>query len=128
MTSAREPRIYLPVTRSIPELEECVRITGLPREEYFDNTLTKPQDPTWLQSIKVLLLVGEYDNIRHWPKNRPVEDRPEYFYAQKFAQTTRGAHLILIPKYNHTGHLAMHSEKMVYLWLWAIKTGYFNQQ
>lgn len=46
MTSAREPRIYLPITRSIAELEECAKITELSREEYLDNTLAKSPDRT----------------------------------------------------------------------------------
>ena len=115
----------LPILRSIPELEECIKITGLPKKEYFNNSLIKEPDPRWLRSIKVLLLVGENDE-RYWPKDRPIEDRPQYFIAKKYAETTRRTHLVLIPKYTHTGHLELHSEKMTSLWLWAIKSGYFK--
>lgn len=45
--------------------------------------------------------------------------------VSEFGDTTRGARLVVIPKYSHTGHLEPHSEKMTYVWLWAIKYGYF---
>lgn len=126
LTSANEPRIFLPVLRTNSELEECVKLTGLPREEFFNNSLTNQPDKRWMANIKTLLLIGENDNMRYWPKDRPLELRPAYFHAKKFADTTRGTHLVLIPRYTHSGHLEPQSEKMTYLWLWAIKAGYFE--
>ncbi len=126
MQSANEARMYLPVLRSIPELEACARATGLPREEYFDNIIAREPDSKWLSRIRVLLMVGENDNVRHWPKDQPLEERPEYFYAEKFAEVTHGAHLVVVPKYTHYGQLEAYSEKVVYLWLWAVKSGYFR--
>lgn len=129
----REPRIYMPVIRSVSELEECAKITGLPREEYLDSTLTKEPDPVWLRNIKVLFMVGENDSglrtaIAHWPKDQPLEDRPAYYFAKKFAASTLGAHLVVIPNHTHFGHLEDGGEKIVYLWFWAIKCGYFKNE
>lgn len=129
LPETHEPRIFLPILRTPTELEECVRLSGLPREEYFDNTLTKEPDRCWLGIIKVLLLIGENDQRparSYWPKDQPLEYRPAYYLAKKFSETTRVTHLVIIPRYTHTGHLEPHSEKMTYLWLWAIKSGYFE--
>ena len=104
-------------------LEEYPKRTGLPREEYFDH-LQEP-DPKWLQTIRVLLIVGENDK-GHWVKGDKLEDKREIFMGMKYAATTRGAHVLLVPRYGHVGYAELHNEKIAYLWLWAYRTGYFD--
>jgi pimeloyl-ACP methyl ester carboxylesterase len=104
-------------------LEEYPKRTGLPREEYFDH-LQEP-DPNWLKTIRVLLTVGENDK-GHWVKGEKLEDKREMFMAAKYAATTRGAHVVLIPRYGHVGYAELYNEKIAYLWLWAYKEGYFD--
>ncbi len=105
-------------------LEEYPRRTGLPREEYFDH-LQDP-DPNWLRTIRVLLVAGENDK-GHWVNNgAPLEDKREMFMGAKYAATTRGAHVVLIPRYGHVGYAELYNEKIAYLWLWAFKSGYFE--
>jgi len=104
-------------------LEEYVRITGLPREEYFDHL----QDPPakWLADLKVLLMVGENDH-GHWIGGKSLGDKREMFMAGKYRDAGAGVHVGLVPKYTHMGHWALYNEKIVYAWLWAIETGYFD--
>jgi pimeloyl-ACP methyl ester carboxylesterase len=104
-------------------LDEYVKRTGLPREEYFDH-LQEP-DPAWLKTIRVLLTVGENDK-GHWVKGERLEDKREMFMGAKYAATTRGAHVVLIPRYGHVGYSELYNEKIAYLWLWALKMGYFD--
>jgi pimeloyl-ACP methyl ester carboxylesterase len=104
-------------------LEEYPKRTGLPREEYFDH-LQEPAS-AWLRSIKVLLTVGENDK-GHWVRGNKLEDKREMFMGAKYAATTRGAHVVLIPRYGHVGYAELHNEKIAYLWLWAHKAGYFD--
>jgi pimeloyl-ACP methyl ester carboxylesterase len=104
-------------------LEEYPKRTGLPREEYFDH-LQEP-DPNWLKTIRVLLVAGENDK-GHWVRGDRVEDKREMFMGAKYAATTRGAHVVLIPRYGHVGYAELHNEKIAYLWLWAYKSGYFD--
>ncbi len=104
-------------------LDEYVKRTGLPREEYFDH-LQEP-DPAWLKTIRVLLTVGENDK-GHWVKGERLEDKREMFMAAKYAASTRGAHVVLIPRYGHVGYSELYNEKIAYLWLWALKAGYFD--
>jgi len=104
-------------------LEEYPKRTGLPREEYFDH-LQEP-DPNWLKTIKVLLTVGENDK-GHWVKGDRLQDKREMFMGAKYAATTRGAHVVLIPRYGHVGYAELYNEKIAYLWLWAVKLGYFD--
>jgi len=105
-------------------LEEYPKRTGLPREEYFDH-LQDP-DPNWLKTIRVLLVAGENDK-GHWVNNgAPLENKREMFMGAKYAATTRGAHVVLIPRYGHVGYAELHNEKIAYLWLWACKSGYFD--
>jgi pimeloyl-ACP methyl ester carboxylesterase len=104
-------------------LEEYPKRTGLPREEYFDH-LQEP-DLKWLKTIKVLLTAGENDK-GHWVKGDRLEDKREMFMGAKYAATTRGAHVVLIPRYGHVGYAELHNEKIAYLWLWAVKSGYFD--
>jgi hypothetical protein len=104
-------------------LEEYVKRTGLPREEYFDH-LQEP-DAAWLKSIRVLLTVGENDK-GHWVRGERLEDKREMFMGAKYATATRGAHVVLIPRYGHVGYAELHNEKIAYLWLWAFRSGYFD--
>ena len=104
-------------------LEEYPKRTGLPREEYFDH-LQAP-DPNWLKTIKVLLTVGENDK-GHWVKGDRLQDKREMFMGAKYAAATRGAHVVLIPRYGHVGYAELYNEKIAYLWLWAVKSGYFD--
>jgi pimeloyl-ACP methyl ester carboxylesterase len=104
-------------------LEEYPKRTGLPRDEYFDH-LQAP-DPNWLKTIKVLLTVGENDK-GHWVKGDRLEDKREMFMGAKYAAATRGAHVVLIPRYGHVGYAELYNEKIAYLWLWAVKSGYFD--
>lgn len=104
-------------------LEDYPRRTGLPREEYFDH-LQEP-GPDWLSTIRVLLTVGENDK-GHWVKGERLEHKREMYMGAKYAATTRGAHVVLIPRYGHVGYAELYNEKIAYLWLWAYKSGYFE--
>lgn len=104
-------------------LEEYPRRTGLPREEYLDH-LQEP-DPAWMKTIRVLLTVGENDK-GHWVKGEKLEHKREMFMGAKYAAATRGAHVVLIPRYGHVGYAELYNEKIAYLWLWAYKSGYFE--
>jgi pimeloyl-ACP methyl ester carboxylesterase len=105
-------------------LEEYPKRTGLPREEYFDH-LQEP-DPNWLKTIRVLLTVGENDK-GHWVKGEQLEHKREMYMGAKYAAATRGAHVVLIPRYGHVGYAELYNEKIAYLWLWAVKSGYFEK-
>ncbi len=105
-------------------LEEYAKRTGLPREEYFDH-LQEP-DPNWLKTIRVLLLVGENDK-GHWIRGDRLEDKREMFMGRKYAASTSGAHVVLLPRYGHVGYAELYNEKIAYLWLWALKSGYLEQ-
>jgi hypothetical protein len=105
-------------------LEEYSKRTDLPREEYFDH-LQEP-DPDWLKSISVLLTVGENDK-GHWVKGERLEHKREMYMGAKYAATTRGAHVVLIPRYGHVGYAELYNEKIGYLWLWAYKSGFFEK-
>ncbi len=106
-------------------LEDYVKKTGLPREEYFDH-LQEPE-PDWLKSIRVLLVVGENDH-GHWLAGERLEDKREMFMGAKYAAAARGAHVALIPRFGHVGYAELHNEKIAYLWLWAVKAGYFDKE
>jgi hypothetical protein len=105
-------------------LEEYAKRTGLPRQEYFDH-LQEP-DPNWLKTIRVLLTVGENDK-GHWVKGERLEHKREMYMGAKYAAATRGAHVVLIPRYGHVGYAELYNEKIAYLWLWALKSGYFDR-
>lgn len=104
-------------------LEAYPKRTGLAREEYFDH-LQNP-DPNWLKTIRVLLIVGENDR-GHWVRGERLEDKREMFMGAMYAAVTRGAHVVLIPRYGHVGYAELYNEKIAYLWLWAIKSGHFD--
>ena len=106
-------------------LKEFQQATGLPWEDYVDHL--KEPDPEFLRGIKVLLMVGENDK-NHWISGgESPEERQDGFVTKLYREKTRGAHLVLVPKYTHMGHWALHNEKLAYLWLWAIKSGYFDE-
>ena len=104
-------------------LEEYVRVTGLPRDEYFDHLQDPPSE--WLARLKVLLMVGENDH-GHWIGGKSLGDKREMFMAGKYAAGGADVHVGLVPKYTHMGHWALHNEKITYAWLWALETGYFD--
>lgn len=104
-------------------LEEYVKRTGLPREEYFDH-LQDP-NPDWLKTIRVPLVVGENDR-GHWIRGERLDDKREMFMGAKYLTRTRGAHVILVPRYGHVGYAELYNEKIAYLWLWAYQSGYFK--
>lgn len=104
-------------------LDEYVKRTGLPREEYFGHL--RDPDANWLKTIRVLLTVGENDK-GHWVKGDRLEHKREMFMGAKYAAATRGAHVVLLPRYGHVGYAELHNEKIAYLWLWAHKIGYFD--
>ncbi len=104
-------------------LEKYPKRTGLLREEYFDH-LREP-DPDWLKTIRVLSLVGENDR-GHWVKGTRLEEKREMFMGAKYAAATRGAHVVLLPRYGHVAYAELYNEKIAYVWLWAVKSGYFD--
>jgi pimeloyl-ACP methyl ester carboxylesterase len=108
-------------------LEEYPKRTGLPLEEYVDH-LEAP-DPAWLRSIAVLALVGDNDK-GHWVCNgKDLPEKREMYMARKFREAgVARNHVVLIPRYGHFGFMELHNEKFVYLWLWALKQGYFGKR
>jgi hypothetical protein len=104
-------------------LEEHVKITGLPRAEYFDH-LQDP-DPAFLRNLNALLLVGEKDQA-HWVIGNRTEDKVEYFMAKKYESYGGRARVVVVPRYGHNGYCETYCEKWAYLWLWAFKDGYFG--
>jgi pimeloyl-ACP methyl ester carboxylesterase len=108
-------------------LEDYPKRTGLPLKEYVDH-LEEP-DAAWLRSIAVLALVGDNDK-GHWVCNgKELAQKREMYMARKFreAGVVRN-HVVLIPRYGHFGFMELHNEKFVYLWLWALKNGYFGKR
>jgi pimeloyl-ACP methyl ester carboxylesterase len=105
-------------------LDDYSKRTGLPREEYFDH-LQEP-DAAWLKTVRVLLTVGENDK-GHWVRGERLEHKREMYMGAKYAAATRGAHVVLIPRYGHVGYAELYNEKIAYLWLWAHKSGYFER-
>lgn len=106
-------------------LENYVRRTGLPREEYFD--YLQDPDPQWLKKIGVLLLVGDNDK-GHWLHGGDViaHKREPWMGAKYRASGVRSAHVGVIARYGHVGYCELYNEKIAYLWLWAYETGYFR--
>ena len=108
----------------VPELlEEYPKITGLPREEFFDH-LDDP-DPEWLKSINVLLMVGG-DDKGHWVAGKEEEDKREVFMGRKYEAAGSRVHVVFVPKYGHYGMMEKYNERIAYTWLWAVKDGYFS--
>jgi hypothetical protein len=109
---------------NIEVLKEYARRTGLPEAEYLDH-LWDPE-PMWLSKTNVLLLVGENDR-NHWFYGETEREKLEIFMGEKFAQRTPRTRVVLVPKYGHFGYVALHNEKIAHAWLWALKTGFFDQ-
>lgn len=101
---------------------EYMKLTGLPREEYF-GYLDQP-DPEWLKTLGVLLLVGENDK-HHWDKTHEDHSR-ELFMGRKYAGHTDRSHVIVVPRHGHIGAQELHNENFPYTWLWAFKNKYFG--
>lgn len=74
----------------------------------------------------MLLLLGENDKHHAKLGTERLEDCMDGFVAKLYAEKTKGARLVCVPKYTHMGHWALHNEKLTYLWLWAIRLGYFS--
>ena len=55
-----------------------------------------------------------------------LEDKREMFMGRKYAATTRGTHVVYIPRIGHVGYAELHNEKIAHFWLWAVKSGYFD--
>lgn len=104
-------------------LKSSASRTGLPEAEYLDH-LQDP-DPAWLRSIGVLLVVGENDR-GHWLRGDHPEHKREMFMARKYAGYSDRTHVVVIPRYGHFGYASLYNEKIVYLWLWAHRQGYFD--
>ncbi|MBI3042633.1 MAG: hypothetical protein HYY78_07385 [Betaproteobacteria bacterium] len=108
----------------LKRLADYRKATGLPMEEYVAQ-LEEP-DGRFLAGLKVLLMVGENDK-NHWIRGgERMEERQDGFMVKRYAGKTMGAHLVRVPRYTHMGHWALHNEKLAYLWLWAVKSGYFG--
>lgn len=110
---------------AVHQLEQHQRRSGLPREEYFDY-LDDP-DEGWLQSIGVLLLVGENDRS-HWKTADRDDERYEVIIGAKYRRYTPRSHVVAIPHYSHYGIMELYNEKIAFAWLWAFRHGYFEQK
>jgi hypothetical protein len=96
----------------------------LPLREFVDH-LEEP-NPAWLKSISVLALVGDNDK-GHWVAGKDLADKREMYMARKYREAgAKRNHVVLIPRYGHFGFMELHNEKFVYLWLWALREGYFS--
>ncbi len=104
-------------------LEKYPKITGLPKEEYFDH-LQDP-DPEWLKSISVLLMVGG-DDKGHWVAGKTEEEKREVFMGRKYKAAGTRVHVLYVPKYGHYGMMELYNERIAYTWLWAFKNKYFS--
>ena len=105
-------------------LEEHARVAGLPRDEVFDHLGDPPHD--WIKDKGVLLVVGENDKL-HWTSyGERVEDKCEYYIATRYAALGARAKVVLIPRYGHIAYIEIHNEKIAYLWLWAMREGFFR--
>jgi len=108
---------------ALAQLEQHHLLTDLPQAEFFDH-LDDP-DASWLESIGVLLLVGENDRS-HWQIGETDFDRCEVFIGGKYREHTERSHVIAIPNYSHYGIMELYNEKIPFTWLWAYKSGYFQ--
>lgn len=105
-------------------LEEHARAAGLPREEVFDHLGDPSHD--WVRDKGVLLVVGENDKL-HWTSyGDRVEDKCEYYIARRYQDLGARAKVVLIPRYGHIAYIEIHNEKIAYLWLWALREGFFR--
>ena len=109
---------------NLERLREYHAASGLPLSEYMGHY--REPAPVFLRGLKVLLMVGENDK-HHWKAGGELpEARQDGFIARRYAERCAGAHLIVIPRYTHMGHWALYNEKLAYIWLWAVKSGYFG--
>jgi hypothetical protein len=107
-------------------LEQYPARTGLPLEE-FTSHLREP-DQAWLRSISVLAIVGSNDK-GHWVAGKEISQKREIYMGRRYREANvRNNHVVLIPHYGHFGFMELHNEKFVYLWLWALKAGYFGKR
>lgn len=114
--------------RGIPiMLEQYPQQAGLPLAEYVDH-LEDP-DPQWLKTISVLALVGENDK-GHWVCNgAKIADKREMYMARRYKKSGVARNqVVVIPRYGHFGFMELHNERFVYLWLWALKHGFFGKR
>ena len=107
----------------VDALEATAQRTGLPVSEYTDH-LGDP-DPAWLQGKPVLLLTGENDK-GHWTKGERIEDKREMFIARKYAEQGAKVRVVCFPRYGHNAYSELDNQKLPYLWLWALKGGFFD--
>ena len=106
-----------------PELlERYPALTGLPADEYL-NVLQDP-DPDWLRGRGILLLVGEKDR-GHWQDGGPWTNR-ELYSARRYLEAGARPKVIVVPRYRHFGFVALHNERIVHAWLWALRMGFFT--
>ncbi len=96
--------------------------TGLPLETFTD--YLRDPDPDWLKRTSVLLLVGENDS-RLWNTGRSKGERQIYI-TEKYALRARHARTIVVPRLGHFGFVGLHNENIVYRWLEALETGFFD--
>lgn len=103
---------------------EYAQRTGLPLAEFADH-MADP-DPSWLQRISVLLVVGDNDK-GHWVNGgAPVEKKREPWMGAKYRAGGVGrANVAVIARYGHVGYCELYNEKIAYLWLHALRSGYF---
>lgn len=106
----------------IPVLEKYAALTGLSRDEYLD--YLRDPDPAWLAGTGVFLLVAERDR-RHWITIDDEKRKLEVYLGGKFALRTPWTRVTMIPRLAHYGFAALHNEKIVYAWLWALVAGLF---
>ena len=107
---------------AVKKLEEYPKVTGLPAAEYLD--YLEEQDHDWLRSIGVLLLCSENDRP-HWIFGDRLEDKYDVFMGIKYSRFTPRVQVCYVPKYSHYGIQELHNEKIAYVWLWALKSGFF---
>lgn len=81
-------------------------------------------DPDWLAGISVLLCVGEADR-NHWGPGQTDRTRLESFMAHKFAMRTRGARLVVLPRYGHFGFVGAFHHAIAHTWLEGLSGGFF---
>jgi pimeloyl-ACP methyl ester carboxylesterase len=96
--------------------------SGQPLEAY--TTYLQDPDPTWLRRIGVLLMVGEKDS-RLWGGDTPHSNR-QLFASAKYELRAGRARTIVVPRLGHFGFVGLHNEQIVYRWVEAIESGFFN--
>jgi hypothetical protein len=108
---------------AVEELEQYVKMTGLPRGEYFD-FLNDPA-PGSMKGQGILMFVGMHDKKR-WIWGDDVEEKWEVFMARQYQRFADRVHMIPVPHHGHFAMTELHNEKFVYHWLWSHKDGYFE--